>query len=101
TASFQLPTVNIGIRQQGRERARNLLDAAAEKTAILKAIEIAASAEFRQSLAGMTNPYGDSHASEKIVEVLTSVPLTTDLLLKRHAPQISVQEDRAAKTSAR
>jgi len=100
TASFQLPTVNIGIRQQGRERARNVLDAAAEKTAILKATEIAASAEFRQSLADMTNPHGDGHASEKIVEVLTSVPLTPDLLLKRHAPLINAQ-DRAAKTSAR
>jgi UDP-hydrolysing UDP-N-acetyl-D-glucosamine 2-epimerase len=100
TASFELPTLNVGIRQQGRERARNVLDAAAEKTAILKAIEIAASAEFRQSLAGMTNPYGDGHASEKIVEVLTSIPLTPELLLKRHAPPISVA-DRAAKSSAR
>ncbi len=100
TASFQLPTVNIGIRQQGRERARNVLDAAAEKAAILKAIEIAASPEFRQSLAGMTNPYGNGHASEKIVEVLTTVPLTPDLLLKRHSPLINAN-DRTAKSSAR
>ena len=100
TASFQLPTVNIGIRQQGRERARNVLDAAAEKAAILKAIEIAASPEFRQSLAGMTNPYGDGHASEKIVEVLTTVPLTPDLLLKRHCPAHQ-RQDRTAKSSAR
>ncbi len=28
TASFALPTVNVGMRQQGRERARNVLDAA-------------------------------------------------------------------------
>jgi UDP-N-acetylglucosamine 2-epimerase len=31
----------------------------------------------------MENPYGDGHASEKIVEVLTSVPLTQDLLIKQ------------------
>jgi hypothetical protein len=34
----------------------------------------------------MTNPYGEGLASEKIVEVLTTVPLGEELLLKRHAP---------------
>jgi hypothetical protein len=32
----------------------------------------------------MVNPYGEGHASEKIVEVLTTVPLAQDLLIKRH-----------------
>ncbi len=99
TSSFQLPTVNIGMRQQGRERSRNVLDADADKTSILKTIDIARTAEFRQSLAGMANPYGDGHASERIVQVLTSVPLTPDLLVKRHAPLVSA-EGSAARTSA-
>ena len=86
TASLALPTVNIGMRQQGRERGRNVLDAAADRTAIRKAMGIARSAEFRASLAGMVNPYGEGRASEKIVEVLTSVPLGTQLLVKRHQP---------------
>jgi UDP-hydrolysing UDP-N-acetyl-D-glucosamine 2-epimerase len=84
TASFALPTVNVGLRQQGRERARNVLDAAAEKTSILKAVRLARSPEFRKSLAGMTNPYGDGCASEKIAQVLTSAPLSQALLMKRH-----------------
>jgi UDP-N-acetylglucosamine 2-epimerase (non-hydrolysing)/GDP/UDP-N,N'-diacetylbacillosamine 2-epimerase (hydrolysing) len=87
TASFELPTVNIGVRQQGRERSRNVLDAAANKPSILKAIEIAKTPQFRQSLKGMVNPYGDGHASEKVVGVLTNVPLNQDLLMKRHASQ--------------
>jgi UDP-N-acetylglucosamine 2-epimerase (non-hydrolysing)/GDP/UDP-N,N'-diacetylbacillosamine 2-epimerase (hydrolysing) len=99
TASFQLPTVNVGMRQQGRERARNVLDAAADKSSILKTIDIARTAEFRQSLAGMANPYGDGHASEKIVQVLTTVPLTPDLLVKRHSPLMN-SADRAAGSSA-
>jgi UDP-hydrolysing UDP-N-acetyl-D-glucosamine 2-epimerase len=86
TASFALATVNIGMRQQGRERAANILDAASAKDSILEKIEVAASPDFRRSLAGMVNPYGDGHASEKIVEVLTTIPLTRDLLVKRHAP---------------
>ncbi len=83
TPSFALPTVNIGMRQQGRERARNILDAAPEKADILAKVAIASSAEFRRSLAGMQNPYGDGDAAATIVNVLTSVPLGEDLLVKK------------------
>lgn len=86
SASFALPTINIGLRQQGRERARNVLDAPADPGPILKAVRISQTAEFRRSLAGMSNPYGDGFASETIVGVLTTVPLTRDLIMKRHAP---------------
>ena len=86
TASFGLPTVNIGIRQQGRERASNLLDAPADTAAILAAIWAARHPDFRASLHGMTNPYGEGTASEQIAEVLTSVPLGQKLLLKRAVP---------------
>jgi len=92
TASFALPTVNIGMRQQGRERARNVLDAGANKESILKAMEVARAAEFRESLWGMLNPYGEGYASENIVQVLTTVPLTRDLLIKRHGPLMNPVE---------
>lgn len=82
-ASFALPVVNVGMRQKGRERAPNVLDAAPDAQSILEKIARARSDSFRQSLSGMTNPYGDGRASEKIVEVLTTVPLTPDLLIKR------------------
>lgn len=85
TPSFALPAVNLGLRQQGRERARNIIDAAPAVRSILQAIRIAKSAEYRDSLRGMTNPYGDGCASETIVRVLTTVPLNQELLMKRHA----------------
>ena len=85
SASFALPTVNVGLRQQGRERARNVLDAAPDIGSILQAIATARSAEFRGALLGMTNPYGEGFASEKIVQVLTTVPLSQELLMKRDA----------------
>ena len=47
----------------------------------------AMSSDFRASLAGMTNPYGDGHAAEKIVQVLTTTPLADPLLVK-HAPAV-------------
>lgn len=84
TPSLALPVVNIGLRQQGRERALNIVDAEPNAAAILGALEKAQSNGFRTSLAGMKNPYGDGHAAEKIVDVLTRVPLGQELLLKRH-----------------
>jgi UDP-N-acetylglucosamine 2-epimerase (non-hydrolysing)/GDP/UDP-N,N'-diacetylbacillosamine 2-epimerase (hydrolysing) len=83
TASFALPTVNVGIRQKGRERARNVLDADANSSSILQKMAIARSEAFRASLAGMENPYGDGHAAERIVRVLTDAPLGDRLLIKR------------------
>lgn len=92
--SFALPTVNVGLRQQGRERGINVLDAAPCGDSILKAVARARSQEFRNSLIGMTNPYGDGFASEKIVHVLTTVPLSQELLMKRQtsrAPSVVFQ----------
>jgi UDP-hydrolysing UDP-N-acetyl-D-glucosamine 2-epimerase len=86
-ASFALPVVNVGFRQKGRERARNVLDAEPEASAILARIAKAMSREFRASLEGMTNPYGDGHSAEKIVQVLTTTPLAEELLVK-HATAV-------------
>jgi UDP-N-acetylglucosamine 2-epimerase (non-hydrolysing)/GDP/UDP-N,N'-diacetylbacillosamine 2-epimerase (hydrolysing) len=82
-ASFALPAVNVGIRQRGRERAHNVLDADPTVESILNQIRTARSEGFRRSLEGMENPYGDGHAAERIVPVLASVPLGEELLIKR------------------
>ncbi len=82
-ASFGLPAVNVGIRQQGRERGPNVLDASPDAPSILDRIRTARSEGFRQSLQGMANLYGDGCASQRIVGVLTSLSLGEELLIKR------------------
>lgn len=82
-ASMALPAVDVGMRQQGREHGRNVLDAEPTVESILSRIAVAQSDDFRRSLAGMENPYGDGQASRRIVEVLASVPLGEKLLLKK------------------
>jgi len=82
-ASFAIPAVNVGIRQRGREHGRNVLDADATVDSILACVATAADPAFRASLAGMENPYGDGHASERIADVLASIPLGEELLIKR------------------
>ncbi|HEY5254152.1 MAG TPA: UDP-N-acetylglucosamine 2-epimerase [Acidobacteriaceae bacterium] len=86
SASFALPTVNVGMRQQGRERARNVIDVDPDELEILRAIERARDPEFRAALVDMENPYGNGNASQTIVRVLTTVPLSEQLLIKQAAP---------------
>lgn len=84
-ASFALPVVNVGMRQQGRERARNVIDSSADAEAIREALSRVLDPEFRASLAGMTNPYGDGTAAETIARVMATVPLE-GLLVKQPVP---------------
>jgi UDP-hydrolysing UDP-N-acetyl-D-glucosamine 2-epimerase len=82
-ASFKLPVVNIGDRQKGRLRERNVIDVGDSRTEIISGIEKAVSAAFRAKLAGLTNPYGGGHAAETIVEGLKGARLDNQLLMKR------------------
>ncbi len=86
TPSLKLPAVNVGIRQAGRESARNVLDAEPAAESILAQARRALSPAFRASLEGMTNPYGDGHAAERIADLLAEVPLGEKLFVKRAVP---------------
>jgi UDP-N-acetylglucosamine 2-epimerase (non-hydrolysing)/GDP/UDP-N,N'-diacetylbacillosamine 2-epimerase (hydrolysing) len=81
STSLGVPALNIGIRQKGREHAANVLDIPAKRKEIRRAIVHTLSADFRQSVQGLENPYGDGHASQIITRVLTTIPLG-DLLFK-------------------
>lgn len=64
--ALQVPTVNIGDRQQGRIQAKSIVNCQPERTSILTAIDRVL------GMQGMVfnNPYGDGHTSKKIVEIL-------------------------------
>lgn len=82
-ASFRLPVVNIGTRQQGRVRTRNVIDVGYARHDILAAVHTAMSPQFRAGLADLHNPYGDGHAAERIVQTLAQLRLDQTLLQKR------------------
>lgn len=82
-ASFRLPVVDVGMRQRGRVRAENVLAAKPDTASIRAVIERAVSGDFRATLEGLVNPYGDGHAAERIAGVLATVPLDEQLLVKR------------------
>jgi UDP-N-acetylglucosamine 2-epimerase len=77
--TFGLPAVNIGTRQDGRPMAASVINCAPERAAIVQKIEEA----FARGRQSVVNPYGDGHASERIVTVLKSVSDARELLKKR------------------
>jgi GDP/UDP-N,N'-diacetylbacillosamine 2-epimerase (hydrolysing) len=83
TASLGVPTVNVGTRQQGRERGQNVLDVRCDRREIRQAVATALYDEaFRARVALRVNPYGDGHSAERIVRILKTVNLD-NLIQKR------------------
>ena len=81
--SFGLPVVNIGSRQKGRLRAKNVIDVGYNKEEIKNTIlKIIYDNNFRKKLQKLKNPWGDGKASERIVRILTKIKINKDLLQK-------------------
>lgn len=77
---FRLPAVNVGTRQDGRERHPNVLDAPASPRAVRAALRRALSHRFR---AALNPPPGAARpVAPRIARVLASTPLGEALLRK-------------------
>jgi UDP-hydrolysing UDP-N-acetyl-D-glucosamine 2-epimerase len=73
TASYNLPTVNIGLRQLDRDCNDNVIHCRCEKHEIIKAIDTALSDTFKEKCNEVVNKFGDGHASEKIVNFVKEI----------------------------
>jgi UDP-N-acetylglucosamine 2-epimerase (non-hydrolysing)/GDP/UDP-N,N'-diacetylbacillosamine 2-epimerase (hydrolysing) len=76
-ASFALPVINLGDRQQGRERNPNVIDVpwSAGTKGIQRAIHHALTDKpFLKKVAKRKNLYGDGHAAEHLLHILESLP---------------------------
>lgn len=76
--SLKKPTVNIGDRQAGRERASSVIDCPPDRTAIAQAIRKA----FHLECTSVVSPYGDGHATERIIARIASISDFKPLLHK-------------------
>jgi len=80
-ASFGTPVVNIGLRQNLRERNANVFDCVAEPAAIAQALAHA----LQRGRFPVENVYGDGASAPRIVQRLATQPLQAQLLLKTNA----------------
>lgn len=85
---YNLPVVNIGTRQGGRARAKNVIDVGNEADDILSGIGQSFSYDRDQDI---INPYGDGHSSAIIVKFIqeTLGSRTREQLLKKYFVDIS------------
>ena len=83
SASFQIPVVNVGDRQQGRVKSFNVIDVEYNKNKIIKAINKALSPSFNNKLKGMKNPYGNGKASKKIINSINKIANNKKLIIKK------------------
>lgn len=73
--SAGIPTVDIGIRQQGREASEAVIHCGDSADEISGAIRLALSPEGRERAARAANPYGGPDTLKKIIDALTLTPL--------------------------
>ena len=81
--SVGLPVVNIGTRQQGRVRSKDIIDVSYSSYEIVAGIKKAIAPGFRARLAGVPNPYGNGQASDIIVRHVKNVSLDHRLISKQ------------------
>src|SRR3989344_4395066 len=84
SSSFKVPVVNIGTRQQGRQRGQNVIDVGYDRNEIFDAIKKSLEdEEYKKFLSGVKNPWGDGKTGLRIAKILESVNLELKLLGKK------------------
>ena len=75
TPSFKKPTVNIGNRQLGRIKAKNIIDSKCSFNAILRSIKYAISKKFQKNINKVKNPYYKKDTSLNIFKKISKINL--------------------------
>ncbi len=82
-ASFKLPVVNLGIRQSGKEKPKNVINSDFKFKNILKSIQKGSSKKFQSRLTTLKNPYESSLSMKSICNFITRKYDKKKLLLKK------------------
>lgn len=80
---LKLPVINVGNRQRGRLHAENVDFVPHDKDRIIEALRRAIfDQEYRKLVAACSNPYGDGKSSDRIADLLATIALDEQLLIK-------------------
>jgi len=80
-ATFNVPVINIGSRQQGRLRPKNVIDVNHDSVEIIEAIDKCNKIIDEKLI--FDNPYGDGNSSTKIVNLLKKLKINEKIVQKR------------------
>ena len=82
-ASFNLPVVNIGSRQTGKFKPKNVIDTGYNYKDILKGIKKAMNKNFKKSLKNLRNPYESKMNINNIIKLILRVNRSDKYLKKK------------------
>ena len=82
-ASFKIPAVNIGTRQDGKFKPRNVIDAKYDWKDIYKKILKAKSRSFNNSIKNIHNPYEENISTKNLVKIILKLKNKDKLLRKK------------------
>ena len=74
-ATYKIPVVNIGTRQEGRTKSINVVDAKYDRKNIKKVMKKILSKNFNKRLKNLRNPYGEGNSSKKIINIIKKLNL--------------------------
>ncbi|HFM8301613.1 TPA: UDP-N-acetylglucosamine 2-epimerase [Enterococcus faecium] len=72
-ASFKIPVINLGTRQNGREQSKNIINANLNENEIETALNKIQDPQFIKSLKNVKNIYGDGNSSRRITKTLNQI----------------------------
>lgn len=81
---FKIPTINIGLRQNGRFLHKSIIQSDTNSANIKKAIKKAMSKKFNDKIKKMRLHFGNGGASKKILDIIKKYIKNKDKLLDKH-----------------
>ncbi len=82
--SFFKPVINIGTRQQGRFKPKNIINVGYNSKQIFKTIvKCINDLNFLNKVKKLKNPYGDGKSSEKIIKIIKKLKLDQSVIQKQ------------------
>ena len=83
-ATFKIPVINIGTRQNGRLKPKNVINTGYNSKQIQNKISyVLNNKKFQKNLKNLKNPYGDGDSSKRIIKLLKTIKLDNKIIQKQ------------------
>lgn len=82
-SSFKLPVINIGDRQKGKVKPRNVIDCKFTELSINQALNLAITKKFKRKILSIKNPYDKKINLSRTLEIIISMSKKKTFLKKK------------------
>ena len=82
-ASFNLPVVNVGSRQDGKFKPKNVINTGYDHQEILRAVKRVMTKNFKNKINKLKNPYESKTNVKRIVNMILNIKIDEKLLRKK------------------